>query len=204
MSDNLVLYDKWRSVPATAKKEIKGGRLNGFTDIQPMWRIKQLTGEYGPCGTGWYYTITDKRIIDGADGTKAAFVDIDLFVKRGDAWSMPVTGTGGSMFVALETKGLYTSDECFKMALTDAISVACKSMGMGADVYWNKDRTKYTSPAELPPKDKAKPPVSGDELPVYNDIPPVCAKCGIAIDSKVYGYSQKVYGRPLCREHQQK
>ena len=30
-----------------------------------------------------------------------------------------------------------------KMALTDAISVACKSLGIGADVYWNKDNTKY-------------------------------------------------------------
>ena len=32
------------------------------------------------------------------------------------------------------------------MALTDAISVACKMLGMGADVYWYKDRTKYTAP----------------------------------------------------------
>ena len=29
------------------------------------------------------------------------------------------------------------------MALTDAISVACKALGMGADVYWEKDTTKY-------------------------------------------------------------
>ena len=35
------------------------------------------------------------------------------------------------------------NDECFKMALTDAISVSCKALGVGADVYWNKDRTKY-------------------------------------------------------------
>ena len=32
------------------------------------------------------------------------------------------------------------------MALTDAISVACKMLGMGADVNWYKDRTKYTAP----------------------------------------------------------
>ena len=47
------------------------------------------------------------------------------------------------MLVASETKGLYVNDECYKMALTDAISVACKALGMGADVYWNKDTTKY-------------------------------------------------------------
>ena len=47
------------------------------------------------------------------------------------------------MLVASESKGLYVNDECYKMALTDAISVACKALGMGADVYWNKDTTKY-------------------------------------------------------------
>ena len=26
------------------------------------------------------------------------------------------------------------------------MSVACKSLGMGADVYWNRDSTKYTTP----------------------------------------------------------
>ena len=49
------------------------------------------------------------------------------------------------MFVAKERNGLYTSDECYKMALTDAISVACKALGFGADVYWQADRTKYTN-----------------------------------------------------------
>jgi len=38
---------------------------------------------------------------------------------------------------------MYLSDECFKMALTDAISVAAKALGIGADVYFEKDKTKY-------------------------------------------------------------
>lgn len=29
------------------------------------------------------------------------------------------------------------------MALTDALSVACKALGIAADVYWDKDKTKY-------------------------------------------------------------
>ncbi len=56
---------------------------------------------------------------------------------------MPIQGTGGSMFVELQRNGAYVSDECFKMAITDAISVACKQLGIGADVYWEKDQTKY-------------------------------------------------------------
>ena len=140
---NLRLYSKFADVPDEAKKEIKGGRLSGMTDINPMWRIKTLTEQFGPCGIGWRYEIKEKQIIDGADGAKAAFVDILLFYRDGESWSDGIPGTGGSMFIAKETKGLYTDDECFKKALTDAISVAAKALGVGASVYFSKDASKY-------------------------------------------------------------
>lgn len=144
--ENMCIYDKFRLTPPEARKTIKGGRLNGFTDINPMWRFKRMTEEFGPCGTGWKYEIVDQRIVQGADGTVAAFVDILLFYKKTDGeWSEGIPGIGGSMFIAKEKGGLYTSDECFKMALTDAIGTACKALGMSADIYFENDRTKYTS-----------------------------------------------------------
>jgi hypothetical protein len=142
----LKIYNAVRQVPENAKKPIKGGRLSGMTDINPMWRIKTLTEQFGVCGIGWKYVITDKRLEQGANGEIAAFVDIDLYVKVDGEWSEPIPGTGGSSFVAKERNGMYTSDECFKMALTDALSVACKALGFAADVYWEKDRTKYDIP----------------------------------------------------------
>jgi hypothetical protein len=143
MMDKLELYNKVRKVPKEAQKPIQGGRLSGFTDINPMWRIKTLTEQFGECGFGWYFNIIDKWQEQGANGEIAVFVEISMYVKRGDEWSQPIQGIGGSMLVSKETKGLYTSDECYKMALTDAISVACKSLGFGADIYWNGDSTKY-------------------------------------------------------------
>jgi hypothetical protein len=140
---NLKLYDAVRSVPENAKKRITGGRLSGMTDINPMWRIKTLTEQFGICGIGWKYVITDKRLEKGANDEIAAFVDVDLYIKVDGEWSEPIPGTGGSTFVAKERNGMYTSDECFKMALTDALSVACKALGFAADVYFEKDRTKY-------------------------------------------------------------
>ena len=142
--NNLELYDKFRKVPETAKKNIDGGRLKGMTDINPMWRIKTLTEEFGVCGFGWYYEIVDQWLETAmAKDEITANVKINLYVKQGDEWSKPIVGIGGSMLVANEKNGLYVNDECYKMALTDAISVACKSLGIGADVYWNKDNTKY-------------------------------------------------------------
>ena len=155
MEDNLKLYNAIRSVPDSAKKPIQGGRLKGKTDINPMWRIKTLTEQFGPVGFGWYYEITEKRLEEGGKDEISAFVQINLYVKDKnlDQWSKPIVGIGGASFVSIETKKeyqasekskiLYVSDECFKMALTDAISVACKALGMGADVYWEADQTKY-------------------------------------------------------------
>lgn len=146
--NNLELYELGRQVPDEAKKPITAGRLKGFTDINPMWRIKRLTEMFGPCGIGWWYEITDKRMEAGANSEMCVFVDIKLFYRWGDTVSQPVYGTGGSSFVAKEKNGMYTSDECFKMALTDAISVAAKAIGVGADVYYAKDRDKYSNPEE--------------------------------------------------------
>lgn len=158
--ENLHIYNRSRDVPPEAIKPIEAGRLKGMSDINPMWRIKKLTELFGPVGLGWYYKITNKETLEGSEGQIIAVVDIQLFVKYDNEWSMPIEGTGGASFVAKENKGPYTNDECFKMALTDAISVACKSLGIGADVYFSKDNTKYSnnntqSPQTAQPKAQA-------------------------------------------------
>ena len=140
--EKMEIYNLLRQVPDNAKKKITGGRLNGMTDISPMWRIEKLTETFGPVGFGWKTVIKNKEIIDGANDEKIAIVDIELYVKLADCWSEPIQGTGGSSFVAKESKGLYTSDECFKMAYTDALGVACKALGMGADIYWGDSKYK--------------------------------------------------------------
>lgn len=191
--ENLAIYNAVRSVPDSAKRQIGAGRLKGKTDINPMWRLKTLTEQFGPCGIGWKYIITDKRLEQGANGEVAAFLDIDLFVKVDGAWSEAIPGTGGSAFVVKEKNGPYTSDECFKMALTDAISVACKALGFGADVYWEADRSKYDKPA----------------LVTYPKGTVICESCGMPIKSvtcqgiryspdDIADKSVDRYGKRLC------
>lgn len=145
------LYNRFRTVPEEAKKTIKGGKLNGFTDINPMWRIKKLTEEFGECGFGWYYDEVE-RWKETCAQEVACFVKIHLFIKRNDQWSAPIVGIGGSKLVQLfkEGKVVDFSDEAYKMALTDAISVACKALGMAADVYFASDRTKYDQAQSQP------------------------------------------------------
>lgn len=140
--ENLELYNKVREVPQDAKKTISAGRIKGFTDINPMWRIKCLTEQFGPCGIGWYYKTVEKWTETVGDET-CAFVMIELYVLYDGKWSQPISGTGGSRLATNERSGVYVSDECYKMATTDALSVACKNLGIGADVYWKEGKIKY-------------------------------------------------------------
>lgn len=146
--ENMEIYTKVMETPKTALKAIAAGRLKGMSDINPMYRIQKLTETFGPCGFGWKYTITNKEIMEGANGEKIAIVDIDLYVKWNGEWSEAIPGTGGASFIANERNGAYTSDECYKMGLTDALSVACKALGIGADVYWAAGHTKYDTPRQ--------------------------------------------------------
>ena len=199
--EGLDLYNKVRIVPETAQTPIRGGRLKGMTDINPMWRIKTLTEQFGPCGLGWYIETTGRWIEEGANGEKIVTVSINLFVKYGEEWSKPIHGIGGSMFVAKEKGGLYTSDECYKMALTDAISVACKHLGVGADVYFGGDRSKYsgkgndtTTPQNRPkPDNRPFPPKDSDV-----DFELKCNSCGKDITKGMAMVSTTKYGKELC------
>lgn len=145
--DNLRYYELLRKVPDYALKQIGAGRLKGMSDINPVYRIKAMTEAFGPCGIGWKYVIT-KQWLETYGQEVKAFCNIDLFIKVDGEWSDAIPGTGGSSLVAMERSGAYVSDEAYKMALTDALSVAMKALGVAADVYYSKDKqgqfeTKY-------------------------------------------------------------
>lgn len=197
--DNLSIYTAVRKCPENALRKIQAGRLKGKSDINPMWRIKALTEQFGPAGIGWYYEITRQWMEQGANGEISAFCNISLYIKSGNEWSEPIQGTGGSAFVAKEKNGLYTSDECYKMALTDAISVACKALGFAADVYWDSDKTKY-SHRDAPENEKTKEykcVICGKPFEAFT-----AKKTGLTYTAgQAYHLSEKKNGgRALCKE----
>ena len=69
--------------------------------------------------------------------------------------------------MAKESKGLYSSDEGYKMAVTDALSVAMKSLGVAADIYAGKwDGSKYADAKEAPqekPSEPIEPPMTKEQ-----------------------------------------
>ena len=173
--DNLRFYELLRKVPDYALKQIGAGRLKGMSDINPLYRVKAMTDAFGPCGIGWKYVIT-KQWLETYGQEVKAFCNIDLFIKVDGEWSDAIPGTGGSSLVAVERSGLYVSDEAYKMALTDALSVAMKALGVAADVYYSKDKvgqfdTKYEQQSYV-----AQQPVQQQPAPQQSVQPQVTAE----------------------------
>lgn len=166
------IYNKLKQPPKWALKPIAGGRLKGKTDINPQWRYEALDSIFGLCGDGWKYELIDFFTLPGADGEVAAFARINLYIKQNDVWLDPIPGFGGSMLVSKEKNGLVTSDEAYKMAITDALSVACKMIGVGADIYkglW--DGAKYQQTPQQPqPSSPAKEQSIDDKIKNFKEF----------------------------------
>ena len=148
MKNNLELWEKWNQPPPDCLKTIRGGRLKGKTDIRPQWRYEVITEHLGLCGFGWYYRIKEHWTEEGSDGQVMCFIRVDLFIKLNDEWSEPIEGVGGSSLIMKELGGLYSNDEAYKMALTDALSYAMSKIGIASDIYMGKwDGSKYADMA---------------------------------------------------------
>lgn len=220
MENNMRIYEAGRSVPVEAQKTIAAGRLKGMTDINPMWRIKKLTELFGAAGEGWAAPIVSRWSETNGKET-AVFVEVALTYKENGEWSKPVTGIGGAMLISIEKRGkpeeyIFLNDEAYKMAYTDAISVACKALGIAADVYfasdasfgskYGKTKTVEAAVSELKESgtqdlDKPKAKIRAEDL--------CCEDCGLPFvpctvgDKQLsawdcYKNAEKIRGRPIC------
>ena len=186
-------WNKLKTPPPTALKKITGGRLSGMTDINPQWRYEVMTEVFGVCGVGWKYSIDKLWTEQATEGQIFAFAQVSVYVRMqspqvteydsnnkliSPPWSEPIPGIGGSMLIEKQSKTdwntkekketLYCNDEAYKMAVTDALSVALKMLGVASDIYQGKwDGSKYK------PEIKDEPKATSSEIkPKMEDVPP--------------------------------
>jgi len=158
--DNNRHWDALHKPPAEMLKKIGGGRLKGMTDINPQWRLSAMTAHFGPIGKGWGYEIKRLWTEPGAGDEVAAFAHVELWYMDGENRCDSV-GIGGSMLVEKEKNGLHTSDEAYKMALTDALSVAMKQIGLAAAIYMGQwDGSKYRADSK---PSEPEPPITEEQ-----------------------------------------
>ena len=144
MSINLKIWNDIKRPPSSVLKKIDFGYLKGKSDINPQWRLMALTQASGVVGHGWTYRIVRTWSETGGDGQVMAFSEVAVKTKLNGEWGEEFFGTGGSTIVELSKGNLKSNDEGYKMATTDALSVAFKAVGVAADIYLgNYDGSKY-------------------------------------------------------------
>lgn len=159
-------YTAMAQPPADALKPIGFGKLKGKSDINPQWRYETLTEQFGLCGTGWKFEITDVTQVPVVQtGELMVYLTVNLYVKDGDAWGAAIPGVGGDFVIVKDKNGYHGNDEAYKMALTDALGNAAKMVGVAANIYRGLTETKYerrqSAPAQTKTQAKAQPKAQG-------------------------------------------
>ena len=143
--NNLKIWNEVKRPPNNVLKKIDYGYLKGKSDINPQWRLMAMTQAFGVVGHGWTYRIVRTWSETGSDGQVMAFAEVAVKTKLDGEWGEEFCGTGGSTIVELSKGNLKSNDEGYKMAVTDALSVAFKAVGIAADIYLGCfDGSKYT------------------------------------------------------------
>lgn len=149
---NLETWQKVKQVPPQFLKQINSGKLKGKSDINPQWRLMAMTQAFGAVGHGWTYRIVRtwserSPVIDKngtPDFTVMCFAEVAVKTKINGEWGEEFWGIGGSKIVEKFSEYSQANDEGYKMAVTDALSVAFKAVGVAADIYLgNFDGSKY-------------------------------------------------------------
>ncbi len=171
--ENMQYWNVLKAPPREALRPITGGRLRGKTDISPQWRYKAMTELFGVCGVGWKYAV-NKLWLEPAGDEICAFAEVSLSILHDGKWSDPIPGVGGSMLRAKEDRGLHVSDEAYKMAITDALSVAMKMLGVAADVYAGLfDGKNYSEDTAAPKKAEPRAPAPAPAPAPTGKAPPL-------------------------------
>lgn len=175
-------YENLASPPADAVKQITGGKLKGFSDINPQWRYEALTNEFGLCGVGWKFEIAN-TFTEPIPATQELmiFVQVNLYVKEGDQWSEPIPGFGGDFLIVKDKNGIHGNDEGYKMAITDALGSAAKVIGVAADIYRGRMESKYSRPA-APPAPKPQEPKAPRKVESLRAIAAAAKEIGVTND----------------------
>jgi hypothetical protein len=149
VSETMRIWDALsRTDPAHTKGFKRAGGFSG-TAVKPMWVIKRLTEEFGPCGEGWGINEPSFQTVQGNNGEVLVYCTVSGWC---GATANTLWGVGGDKVVTyIKANEQYNrperwenDDEAFKKAFTDAIMNAFKFLGVAADVHMGMfDDSKY-------------------------------------------------------------
>lgn len=194
-------YEALSRPPKEALREISAGNLKGKTDINPQWRYKAMTEQFGLVGLGWKYEIQKLWTEPGANGESLAFAQVAVYVRDPDSkeWSDAIVGIGGSKLINKWKNGPESNDEGYKMAVTDAFSTSLKMLGVAADIYAGKwDGSKYKDCQDKDSAPKPMPKAKAPSLAGGPDTPEERARINELLSS-TYPDGTKIFNQADCQ-----
>ncbi len=123
------IWDRLSTTPASATSPYVtlGGQM--LTAVDPIYRARKLTEEFGPVGVGWGWDVM-REWVEDFGGTKYVFAKVQV-------WYIEPTGEPTIRYFGPQIGGAPSVDpsESFKSAITDAIGKCFSMLGLAADVY---------------------------------------------------------------------
>ncbi|WP_404326697.1 hypothetical protein [Aerophototrophica crusticola] len=156
LREHLGLWNRLKRTDPKATKPFQ--RSGGFrgTQIDPTWRLQQMTEQFGPVGQGWGYEQTEWTVVE-----RMVFVCVKVWYRDPENGTVAWTGPqwGGTELVRRRRDGSEEpNDEAFKMSITDAVGKCLVQLGLAADVHMGQfDDSKYREESEAYFTAKANP-----------------------------------------------
>jgi len=147
------IWDQVFTTRSAFTKKFDNGSYKG-TSTNPMYNIMRATAMWGPIGDKWGFEVASEDLIDGAPmiqqnvvigHSKVVKILLRLWYPNDRGEQKSVEAYGGCLFYGMRSNGkLFTDDDAFKKAFTDAQSKAFSYLGFAADIFLGfYDDVKY-------------------------------------------------------------
>ncbi|MES2752840.1 MAG: hypothetical protein V4661_15845 [Pseudomonadota bacterium] len=161
-ASNTAIWDALsKTDPAHTKGFKRSGGFSG-TAIKPIWIVKRLTEQFGPCGVGWGMGQPVFQVVPAGDETMV-YCTVECWHNNGGEGVATLYGVGGDKVTAKRKEGSgFNDDEAFKKAFTDAVGNAFKFIGVAADIHMGQfDDSKYVAEVAAEFEETKREPVPG-------------------------------------------
>ncbi|WP_312141271.1 hypothetical protein [Stutzerimonas nitrititolerans] len=144
MPGNLNIWESVQKTDPKFTKEYTGpGGFTG-TAVNAQYLAMRATEVFGPCGTGWGYSVLEERFDIGGPLTNkegAVLANAQVHTLKVELWYIGADGErktvmhyGHTPFVTQNKFGIATDFEAPKKSLTDAIGKCLSQLGFSADI----------------------------------------------------------------------
>lgn len=139
-TDNLRIWKSVEETDPTQTRQVKLGRE--FTAIDPYWKLRRATEQFGPAGMGWGWSVDQVLVLE-------TIAEVAVIVRL---WHGS-PNKSHEFFCAVGQCGLFLDNDrkkpdgdCVKKAMTDAVTKGLSYLGFSADVFMGRfDDQKYVA-----------------------------------------------------------